>query len=319
LSHDGSNSPSGDGTLRITLLGMGAWGSTLADLWQAKGHQLTTWSRRLGGDPANALAGADLVVSAVAMAAVPHLAAQLAPRWPHTVPLLSCSKGLDLEELCGATALWSRALPAVPMAALSGPNLATELARGLPAASVIASHDKELAQRLQIELRTPHLRLYTNQDPLGTEIAAALKNVMAIAAGVSDGLGLGANAKASLLCRGLAETGLVLKALGGQPSTLYGLAGLGDLLATANSSLSRNYRFGLLLAEGVPAADAERQIQATVEGPRTARAALRLADREGWSLPICRQVVELLEGRLSAPEAVQALMEREPRPEEPQW
>ena len=298
---------------------MGAWGSTLAELWRAKGHQLTTWSRRLGGDPANALAGADLVVSAVAMAAVPHLAAQLAPRWPHTVPLLSCSKGLDLEELCGATALWSRALPAVPMAALSGPNLATELARGLPAASVIASHDKELAQRLQIELRTPHLRLYTNQDPLGTEIAAALKNVMAIAAGVSDGLGLGANAKASLLCRGLAETGLVLKALGGQPSTLYGLAGLGDLLATANSSLSRNYRFGLLLAEGVPAADAERQIQATVEGPRTARAALRLADREGWSLPICRQVVELLEGRLSAPEAVQALMEREPRPEEPQW
>jgi glycerol-3-phosphate dehydrogenase (NAD(P)+) len=319
LSHDGSNSPSGDGTLRITLLGMGAWGSTLADLWQAKGHQLTTWSRRLGGDPADALPGAELVVSAVAMAAVPHLAARLAPRWPHTVPLLSCSKGLDLEELCGATALWSRALPAVPMAALSGPNLATELARGLPAASVIASHDKELAQRLQIELRTPHLRLYTNQDPLGTEIAAALKNVMAIAAGVSDGLGLGANAKASLLCRGLAETGLVLKALGGQPSTLYGLAGLGDLLATANSSLSRNYRFGLLLAEGVPAADAQRQIQATVEGPRTARAALRLADREGWSLPICRQVVELLEGRLSAPEAVQALMEREPRPEEPQW
>ena len=319
MSHDGSNSPSGDGTLRITLLGMGAWGSTLADLWQAKGHQLTTWSRRLGGDPADALPGAELVVSAVAMAAVPHLAAQLAPRWPHTMPLLSCSTGLDLEALCGATTLWSRALPAVPMAALSGPNLATELARGLPAASVIASHYKELAQRLQIELRTPHLRLYTNQDPLGTEIAAALKNVMAIAAGVSDGLGLGANAKASLLCRGLAETGLVLKALGGQPSTLYGLAGLGDLLATANSSLSRNYRFGLLLAEGVPAADAQRHIQATVEGPRTARAALRLADRERWSLPICRQVVELLEGRLSAPEAVQALMEREPRPEEPQW
>ena len=102
-------------------------------------------------------------------------------------------------------------------------------------------------------------------------------------------------------------------------STFAGLAGLGDLLATANSSLSRNYRFGLLLAEGVPAADAQRHIQATVEGPRTARAALRLADREGWSLPICRQVVELLEGRLSAPEAVQALMEREPRPEEPQW
>lgn len=259
------------------------------------------------------------MVSAIAMEGVATLAAQLAPRWPEGVPLLSCSKGIDPEGLCSATQLWSLQLPSTAMAALSGPNLATELARGLPAASVIASLNKELAQRLQSELRAPHLRLYTNQDPLGTEVAGALKNVMAIAAGISDGLGLGSNAKASLLCRGLAETGLVLKALGGQPSTLYGLAGLGDLLATANSPLSRNYRFGLLLAEGASEGEARQRIQATVEGPRTARAALRLADREGWSLPICRQVVELLEGELTAPQAVQALMEREPRPEEPQW
>jgi glycerol-3-phosphate dehydrogenase (NAD(P)+) len=298
---------------------MGAWGSTLADLWQSQGHHLTTWSRRWGGDPGETVARADLVVSAVAMAGIPALAAQLAPQWPGAAPLLSCSKGIDPEGLCTATQLWSGSLPSVPMAALSGPNLASELASGLPAASVIASRDPALAQRLQGELRTPHLRLYTNADLLGTEIAAALKNVMAIAAGISDGLGLGANAKASLLCRGLAETGLVLKALGGHPSTLYGLAGLGDLLATANSPLSRNYRFGLLLAEGEGAAAAHERIQATVEGPRTARAALRLADRDGWSLPICRQVVELLDGRLSAPEAVQALMEREPRPEELQW
>jgi glycerol-3-phosphate dehydrogenase (NAD(P)+) len=301
------------------LLGLGAWGSTLAELWRSQGHQLTTWSRRSGGDPADRLVGAQLVVSAIAMEGVANLAAQLAPRWPEGVPLLSCSKGIDPEGLCSATQLWSLQLPSTAMAALSGPNLATELARGLPAASVIASLNKELAQRLQSELRAPHLRLYTNQDPLGTEVAGALKNVMAIAAGISDGLGLGSNAKASLLCRGLAETGLVLKALGGQPSTLYGLAGLGDLLATANSPLSRNYRFGLLLAEGASEGEARQQIQATVEGPRTARAALRLADREGWSLPICRQVVELLEGELTAPQAVQALMEREPRPEEPQW
>ena len=301
------------------MLGLGAWGSTLAELWRGQGHQLTTWSRRSGGDPADKLVGAELVVSAIAMEGVANLAAQLAPRWPEGVPLLSCSKGIDPEGLCSATQLWSLQLPSTSMAALSGPNLATELARGLPAASVIASLDKELAQRLQTALRTPHLRLYTNQDPLGTEVAGALKNVMAIAAGISDGLGLGSNAKASLLCRGLAETGLVLKALGGQPSTLYGLAGLGDLLATANSPLSRNYRFGLLLAEGASEEDARHQIKATVEGPRTARATLRLADREGWSLPICRQVVELLEGELTAPRAVQALMEREPRPEEPQW
>lgn len=301
------------------MLGLGAWGSTLADLWRAQGHQLTTWSRRFGGAPEEALQEADLVVSAVAMAGVASLAAQLAPHWPKGLPLLSCSKGIDPEGLCSATQLWSSQLPPIAMAALSGPNLATELARGLPAASVIACQERALAQHLQTELRTPNLRLYTNQDPLGTEVAGALKNVMAIAAGISDGLGLGSNAKASLLCRGLAETGLVLKALGGEPSTLYGLAGLGDLLATANSRLSRNYRFGLLLAQGTSEIEAHREIGATVEGPRTARAALRLADREGWSLPICRQVVELMEGRLTAPAAVQALMEREPRPEQLQW
>jgi glycerol-3-phosphate dehydrogenase (NAD(P)+) len=301
------------------LLGTGAWGGTLAELWRNQGHHLTTWSRGQGGDPAETLPGAELVVCAVAMAGVPALSARLAPHWPAAVPLLSCSKGIDPVELRSASQLWSQRLPATPMAVLSGPNLARELAQGLPAASVIACRVRSLAERLQTELRTANLRLYTNQDPLGTEIAAALKNVMAIAAGISDGLGLGSNAKASLLCRGLAETGLVLKALGGQPSTLYGLAGLGDLLATANSRLSRNYRFGLLLAEGATEGEALEEIQATVEGPGTARAALRLADREGWTLPICHQVVELLEGRLSAPLAVRALMEREPRPEEPQW
>jgi glycerol-3-phosphate dehydrogenase (NAD(P)+) len=138
---------------------------------------------------------------------------------------------------------------------------------------------------------------------------------MALAAGISDGLGLGANAKASLLCRGLAEMGTVLEALGGQSSTLYGLAGLGDLLATANSVLSRNYRFGGLLAEGCDETLALSRIDATVEGPRTARAALALAAREGWRLPICEQVVALLEGRIDAPQAVRALMDRDPKPE----
>ncbi len=319
LSHDGKRATKERGILRITLLGLGAWGSTLADLWRAQGHELITWTRRTGGSPKDSLAGSDLVVSAVAMAGVPALASQLAPSWPEGLPLLSCSKGIDPVQLCSASQLWERQLPGAAMAALSGPNLATELARGLPAASVIASTDRTLAQRLQSELRTPHLRLYTNQDPLGTEVAGALKNVMAIAAGISDGLGLGSNAKASLLTRGLAETGLVLKALGGQPSTLYGLAGLGDLLATANSPLSRNYRFGLLLAQGASEDSAREDIGATVEGPATARAALKLADREGWSLPICRQVVQLLEGQLTAPAAVQALMDREPRQEELQW
>lgn len=301
--------------LRITLLGKGAWGSTLCRLWSHRGHSVTAWSRRDGPLPPTLLAESTLVVSAVSMAGVEPLARATAGHWPPGVPLLSCSKGIDLERLCSASQLWRSHHPQTSLAVLSGPNLADELDRGLPAASVVASHDGGLAERLQTELLTPNLRLYTNSDPIGTEVAGAMKNVMAVAAGISDGLGLGANAKASLLCRGLAEMGVVLKALGGQAATLYGLAGLGDLLATANSPLSRNYRFGNQLAAGASEAEALAAIGATVEAPPTARAVVALADRQGWSVPICRQVVDLLEGRVDPREAVRALMERDLRPE----
>lgn len=313
MAHDG-RSPE-EGRLRITLLGRGAWGSTLARLWSAAGHDLAVWSRRDGGSAAPLLAGSDLVVAAVSMSAISPLGRELAPHWPAGLPLLSCSKGIDPERLGTASQLWTHWLGQQPLAVLSGPNLADELDRGLPAASVIASADADLARTLQIALLAPNLRLYTNDDPIGTEAAGALKNVMALAAGISDGLGLGANAKASLLTRGLAEIALVLTALGGQPATLYGLAGLGDLLATANSPLSRNYRFGGLLAEGRDEAAALAGIAATVEGPRTARATLQLARARALSLPICEQVVELLEGRCDARTAVQRLMQRDPRPE----
>lgn len=303
--------------LRITVLGRGAWGSTLIDLWQRGGHQVRCWSRRDGGDPADALADAQLVVAAVAMAGVEPLALQLAPHWPAGVPLLSCSKGIDPGALITASQLWRQRLPQLPLAVLSGPNLADELRRGLPAASVLASSDVGLAADLQRQLSGGCLRLYTNADPLGTEVAGALKNVMAVAAGLCDGLALGANARASLLTRGLAEMGVVLQGLGGCSSTLYGLAGLGDLLATATSPLSRNYRCGLLLAEGRSELEAAAAIGATVEGPRTARAALSLAAQRGWSLPICDQVVAVMEQRLTPADAARALMERELRPELP--
>ena len=301
--------------LRITMLGLGAWGQTLMERWQAQGHSVTGWSRRSGGSPSGLLRDCDLVVSAVAMAGVQPLAEALAPHWPAGRPLLSCSKGLDLTSLATATQVWAAQLPATPLLVLSGPNLATEVRRGLPAASVVASSDQALARQLQRQLSDETLRLYTNSDPIGTEAAGALKNVMAVAAGIADGLSLGANAKASLLCRGLAEIGVVLEGLGGVTSTLYGLAGLGDLLATANSSLSRNYRCGLLLAEGFSEEQANAQIAATVEGPRTARAALQLASRRGWHLPICEQVVRVLEGVAPPANAVRALMERDLRPE----
>ena len=301
--------------LRIGVLGRGAWGATLTELWRGRGHQVRVWSRRDGGSATPLLAESDLVVAAVSMRGVEPLAAALASHWPEGLPLLSCSKGIDLDGLCTASQLWGRHLGAAPLAVLSGPNLATELQQGLPAASVVASRDDALARRLQTALAAANLRLYTNGDPIGTEVAGALKNVMAVAAGVSDGLGLGANARASLLCRGLAETGGVLRALGGEAATLYGLAGLGDLLATATSPLSRNYRFGALLAEGLDEAAAIERVGATVEGPRTARACLTLAGQRGWELPICEQVVALLRGEAGAPDVVRRLMERDPRPE----
>lgn len=297
-------------SLRISLLGRGAWGSTLEQLWSQQGHQLRSWSRRDGGDPVSLLVDCDLVVVAVSMAGIESLASQLRDHWPVGLPLLSCTKGIDLDRLETPTQLWQRHLAGVPSLVLSGPNLAAELQRGLPAASVLAGKDLGLAERLQSELSAPTLRLYTSDDPLGTEVAGALKNVMAVAAGICDGLELGSNAKASLLCRGLAEMGVALAGLGGRSTSLYGLAGLGDLLATASSVLSRNYSFGRLLADGLDASSALTRIGATVEGPRTARAALGLAERHGWNLPICSQVVQVLDGHTTPQQAAGALMQR---------
>ena len=302
--------------LQISVLGRGAWGATLSGLWQRQGHQVRSWSRRDGHQPSADLLNADLVVSAVAMSGVRQLAATLAPIWPAELPLLSCSKGIDLEQLATASQLWSRALPSTArIAVLSGPNLATELDQGLPAASTIASDDAALSQWLQHHLSGGSLRLYRHDDPVGTEAAGALKNVIAIAAGICDGLQLGANAKASLLCRGLLEIGQVVQGLGGSSSTLYGLAGLGDLLATANSPLSRNYRFGRLLAEGQSVEEALDQIGATVEGRSTVAASLRLARERGWHLPICDQVQAVIAGEISPAATVRALMGRELKPE----
>jgi len=309
LAHDGAMS------LRIAVLGLGAWGDTLAGLLQHQGHRIQGWSRSRGGDPAAVLQGADLALVAIAMAGVPELAARLAPVWPSGLPLLSCSKGIDHASLCTPSQLWRARRPDLPLLVLSGPNLAAELAAGLPAASVLAADDAELSRRLQHSLSSDRLRLYTNTDPVGTEVAGALKNVMAIAAGICDGLRLGANAKASLLCRALVEMGTVIQGLGGSPASLYGLAGLGDLLATACSPLSRNYRFGLALAEGQRCQQALASVGATVEGAGTADAVLRLAAANHWHLPICAEVAALMGGSISPDQAVRRLMERDLRAE----
>ena len=297
--------------LTIGVMGGGAWGSTLAGLMRQAGHQVHIWRRQHGLEALQALERVDLLVGATALVGVSGLGQQI-KAWSAR-PLLSCSKGLDPTSGKTASALWTAACPSWPVAVLSGPNLATELQQGLPAASVLAGHDDNLISDLQQQLSTEQFRLYRNNDPLGTELAGGLKNVMAVAAGICDGLQLGANARASLLTRALAEMATVLHGLGGRQETLYGLAGIGDLLATATSPLSRNYRFGLCLAEGLGRQQALAKVGATVEGVPTCEAIAALGQQQQWSLPITESVAAVLRSDLSPAQALSQLMRRELR------
>lgn len=297
--------------LTIGVLGGGAWGSTLAGLLSQSGHHVQIWRRQHGSQGLQALEAAELLVGATALVGVSGVAQQI-KGWSAR-PLVSCSKGLDPSSGQTASALWLAACPQWPVVVLSGPNLASELQQGLPAASVLAGHDEGLLSELQQQLSTEQLRLYRNTDPLGTELAGGLKNVMAVAAGICDGLHLGANARASLLTRALAEMATVLRGLGGRQDTLYGLAGIGDLLATATSPLSRNYRFGLALAEGLSQQQALERVGATVEGVPTCEAIASLGRQKQWSLPITESVASLLRAEHSPAEALQHLMQRELR------
>ena len=297
--------------LTIGVMGGGAWGSTLAGLMRQAGHQVQIWRRQHGPEALQSLERTDLLVGATALVGVSGLGQQI-KAWSAR-PLLSCSKGLDPTSGKTASALWTAACPSWPVVVLSGPNLATELQQGLPAASVLAGHDEDLITDLQQQLSTEQFRLYRNNDPLGTELAGGLKNVMAVAAGICDGLQLGANARASLLTRALAEMATVLHGLGGRQETLYGLAGIGDLLATATSPLSRNYRFGLCLTQGLNRQQALAKVGATVEGVPTCEAIAALGQQQQWSLPITESVAAVLRSELSPAQALSQLMRRELR------
>ena len=297
--------------LTIGVLGGGAWGSTLAGLLSQSGHHVQIWRRHHGPQGLQALEAAELLVGATALVGVSGVAQRI-KGWSAR-PLVELLERPGPKQRPTASALWLAACPLWPVVVPSGPNLASELQQGLPAASVLAGHDEGLLSELQQQLSTEQFRLYRNTDPLGAELAGGLKNVMAVAAGICDGLHLGANARASLLTRALAEMATVLRGLGGRQDTLYGLAGIGDLLATATSPLSRNYRFGLALAEGLSQQQALERVGATVEGVPTCEAIATLGRQKQWSLPITESVASLLRAELSPAEALQHLMQRELR------
>ncbi|MGQ0564486.1 MAG: NAD(P)H-dependent glycerol-3-phosphate dehydrogenase [Gemmobacter sp.] len=220
-------------------------------------------------------------------------------------PVVSCAKGIDLATLQGAVSVIEAALPGRVAALLTGPGFAADIAAGLPTAMVLACRDDAAAQDMQAALSTPVLRLYRTADVTGAELGGALKNVIAIAAGVAMGAGLGLSARAAIIARGQAELARLALAMGAKAETLTGLSGLGDLVLTCTSERSRNYRCGLAIGAGQPMPEGE-----TVEGAATAGAALRLAEARGIEMPLTATVAALVAGRVTLAQAVQGLLSR---------
>ncbi|NJN30700.1 MAG: NAD(P)H-dependent glycerol-3-phosphate dehydrogenase [Synechococcales cyanobacterium RM1_1_8] len=305
-----SSSP--DRPMAVTVLGAGVWGTALANLVRDNGHTVKVWSRRGALSLAEAIADADILVSAVSMKGIRETIAKLkALKLPAKTTLASASKGLDFETLNTPSQIWREAYPDHPLVVISGPNLSVEIEKGLPAACVCASLNAEAAEQVQEAFASDRFRVYTNDDPVGTELGGTLKNVIAIAVGICDGLELGTNAKSGLITRALIEIIRVGTHLGGQTETFFGLAGLGDLMATCSSPLSRNYRIGYGLAQGKSLAQITEELQSTAEGVNTAYALRKLAKREQIATPISRLVYCVLQGDLTPQQAVKALMSRD--------
>lgn len=316
--------------MKLSVLGAGAFGTALAIALARDGRRVVLWTRdaaharemrtlrrndrRLPGAeiPVSVEITADLAVAAMCEAvliAVPmqQMAGLLAA---HAAlldgrALIGCAKGIDLRTGRGSTAIISAACPAATAAVLTGPSFAADIARGLPTALTLACADDAGARTLQAALSTQSLRIYRTTDTIGAELGGALKNVVAIAAGVVIGAGLGESARAALMTRGFAEMNRLARALGARAETLAGLSGLGDLVLTCTSTQSRNFRYGIALGSG---GDFDRST--TVEGSATARAVLPLARSHGIEMPVAEMVAALVERRITVPQAADMLLSR---------
>lgn len=266
----------------------------------------------VGSDAGEALAGAGTVVLAVPSHHARNVLDRCRPAYPRAAPLIVATKGIEVGTLKLMTEVAEEALGVEPdrIAVLSGPSFACEVARGDPTAVVVATERSALAEAIQKEVSSAALRLYTSDDAKGVQVAGALKNVMAIAAGVLSGMGLGANSVAALLTRGLAEMTRLGVALGARPETFAGLAGIGDLILTGTNDLSRNRRVGIALGRGRTLAEALAGTTMVAEGVRSADSASGLAARAGVEMPIVEQVRRVLYDGVSPREAIAGLMTR---------
>lgn len=306
----------------IAVIGAGAWGLALALQAHRAGHDVVIWARDPAGIGARLPGHAippDIIRTGVlpdrdirfALLAVPcqHIRATLKD-WQPDFPLVICAKGVESTTLRLPGEICAELFPHAPLGVLTGPNFAHEIAAGLPAAAVMASQDDHLRRDVITALATPPFRLYASTDPVGAQVGGAAKNVIAIAAGAAMGAGLGENARAALITRGVAELGRLAVALGGQMETAAGLSGLGDLLLTCTGTSSRNYSLGLRLGQGEPLAAILAARSAVTEGVHTAPALARRATTLGVDAPICQVVADLVTGQANLDELVRRMLAR---------
>lgn len=322
---------------RLAVIGGGAWGTALAASARRAGRAVSLWAREpevaesltagcgnplflpdvpvpagieASTDAGAVVAAADAVLLVTPAQVLRRVCADLAPLWPSGAPAVICAKGLETEG--GATMVEAVAdsLPGVPLAVLSGPTFAAEVARGLPAAVTLACADRSLGESLVEALGTPTFRPYWSDDLVGVQIGGAVKNVLAIACGIVEGRALGDNARAALITRGLAELSRLAGALGGRPETLMGLSGLGDLILTASSSQSRNYSLGVALGQGRALSEVLGERRSVAEGVHTARAVVAMGERLGVEMPISAAVDAVLNHGADLDQTIRALLAR---------
>jgi glycerol-3-phosphate dehydrogenase (NAD(P)+) len=329
---------------KVAVMGSGSWGTTFALMCCDAGKATVLWARRqevadevnktrrnegyLPGvdlpetmrattDPEEALDGAELVVLAIPSVGLGEQLGHWGANIGHGATLASLVKGVDVETLRTGSATVIESLDCDPsrVVVVSGPNLAKECARRLPAATVAACPDEPRSRDVVDAAMTPYFRVYTNPDRIGCEIGGAAKNVIALAAGMADGMDLGKNTEATLVTRGLAEITRLGVALGGKPLTFLGLAGVGDLVVTCTSTDSRNRTVGERLGRGERLEQIVDSMNMVAEGVKSSRAIVAIADQVGVEMPICGAVVQVLHEGQDPRDAVKALMAREPKPE----
>ncbi len=327
---------------KITVIGSGSWGTALAVMLDRYGHDVTIWSfqqaeadriRRDGEhkeflpgvkinpsiqietDPQTAVEGREILITAIPSKFVRVNMEKFKPFLKKEQVIVNVAKGLEDHSLLRLSEVLEECVPGCPVCTLVGPSHAEEVARDIPTACTVSCQDMAVAEMVQKEFMNPNFRIYTNPDMVGMEVGAALKNVIALAAGMSDGLGFGDNTKAALMTRGMAEICRLGMAMGGQPLTFMGLSGIGDLIVTCTSMHSRNRRAGILLGKGKSLEETLKEVHMVVEGVNTAQAAQALSEKYQVEMPITKAINEVLFAGKDPRQGVMELMMRDSKPE----